>query len=78
MIFGMAERLSLFDVIAQVTRSDMALSEEESEEEEGEEIFHLGATSTSSRVKCKYCNVHFCLEELNCFYDYHTKVYWRQ
>ncbi len=46
-IFGVAERLSLFDVIAQVTRDDMTLSEEEEEEEEGEEILNLGATSTS-------------------------------
>ena len=29
----------MLDVIAQVTRDDMALSEEESEEEEGEEIY---------------------------------------
>ena len=44
----MAERLSLFDVITQVTRDDMALSEEESEEEEGEEIYcFLGPPSVT-------------------------------
>ena len=44
----MAERLSLLDVIAQVTRNDMALSEEESKEEEGEEIyFYLGPSSVT-------------------------------
>ena len=45
----MAKRLPLFSVIAQVTRYDMALSEEESEEEEGEEIYcYLGPPSVTS------------------------------
>ncbi len=44
----MAERLSLFDVIIQVARDDMALSDEESEGEEGEEIYcYLGTPSVT-------------------------------
>ena len=44
----MAERLSLFDIIARVTRDDMALPEEESEEEQGEKICcYLGSPSVA-------------------------------
>ena len=38
----------------------MALSEEESEEEEGEDLPSRG-NEQESRVKCKYCNVHLYL-----------------
>ena len=81
--YSVAERLSLFDVIAQVTRDDMALSEEELEKEEGEEIYsYLGppsvtrgaAESMSTSLRSFTDSDGEDLLSGGLEYDYHTKV----